>query len=85
MPFECNVIQQQVYTEISKLGRKNKALQGILIEHFLYENNRENVIYFLLLVIDTRFIARFFLSNKIIFIFELSNELQRFKTCDEIS
>ena len=33
----------------------------------------------------TQFIARFFLSNKIIFIFELSNELQRFKTCDEIS
>ena len=38
----------------------------------------------------TWFIASFFfnclfLSNKILFTFELSNELQRFKTCDEIS
>ena len=69
----------------SNWGEKNKALQGILMEHFLYETNRENVIYFLLLVIDTWFIARFFsnclfLSNKVLFIFELSNE-----TCDEIS
>ena len=55
MWVEWNVIQQQVYTEISKcrLGRKKKAPPGILIEHFLYENTRENVIYFLLIVIET--------------------------------
>ena len=87
MWVEWNVIQQQVYTEIPKcrLGRKKKAPPGILIEHFLYENTRENVIYFLLIVIETWFIAGFFsnclfLSNKIV-IFGLSNELQRFKTC----
>ena len=34
-------------------GEKKEAPPGILIEHFLYENTRENVIYFLLIVIET--------------------------------
>ena len=55
------------------MGRTNKALQGILIKHFLYENNRENIIYFLLLVIDTWFIAGFIVCSYPVKFFLFSN------------